>query len=334
MQLDLGINYGAVSTYRYNTNGITLGNGAEQRNCNWIQPLARYQIGDKRLNRQERQAILDVAIEAKGSAQTLRWKDWCDFKTEGATLLGLGDGVKTRFQVVKIYECDEYKVVRPITRPRSIKLLAGDAHTVDLETGVITFATPPPANFPVVIMPFEFDVPVRFEADELSLRFDAWTEDDDIFTLSSTSLVEVRESHLPVFNQCFPDLGILLRLKVDLRTLGGPRFNTARFTTAGGYENSQSYWENARGRWNVGDRALTNAEKDYFLGFFRCCWGAAAAFRFYDWGQDRQVTARFETDELSLRFDAYEPESGEAIYNLSGLSVVELQPLTPLAYTV
>jgi uncharacterized protein (TIGR02217 family) len=183
MKLDLGVNYGAIATYRYKTNVITLGNGAEQRNCGWLQPLARYQIGDKRLNRQERQALLDVDLAANGSAQTFRWKDWCDFKAQEVTLLGLGDGVRTQFQVVKIYQVEDFKVKRPITRPKSITVLAETDNTVDLETGVITFATPPPVNFPVVIAPFEFDVPVRFETDELGLRFDAWTEDDDIARL-------------------------------------------------------------------------------------------------------------------------------------------------------
>jgi uncharacterized protein (TIGR02217 family) len=142
-----------------------------------------------------------------------------------------------------------------------------------------------------------------------------------------------RMTTLPVFNECFPDLGILLKLNVDLRTLGGPRFNTPRFTTAGGYEHSKSYWAEARGRWNVGDRMLNNQEKDYFLSFFRCCWGAACKFRFYDWGQNQTVEARFESDEISLRFDACDQGSGEALYNLSGLPITQVKALTPLAYT-
>jgi hypothetical protein len=81
-------------------------------------------------------------------------------------VLGVGDGVRTEFALVKLYG------------------------TVEPETRRITlsFATPP-ANGATVTAGFLFDVPVRFAEDSLAVDAQTWLAGD----APDVPLVEVRE---------------------------------------------------------------------------------------------------------------------------------------------
>lgn len=337
IQLDLGINYGAIATLRYSTNILTNGSGEEQRNVNWTQPLLKFQIGSKSLDRLELDTLLDFHRQVKGSAAAFRFKDWTDYQAQDQPI-GIGDGTTTTFQLIKAYEVEGFSVRRPITKPIpgsvQINVPGGTTpYVVNTSTGQITFTTAPQSGSRITAS-FEFDVPVRFETDELFHRFNAYQDEDtNLHFLDSLTLLEERQPSPSIFDPYFPDLGILLNLGYDFGTVGGNRYNTSITPISSGYERRDPNWQTPRGRWNIGNRSLLNYEKDYFLAFFRNARGAASRFRFYDWAQQKTLETRFETDELSIRFDAYDFYSGEAIYNLSGLPVLEIAPFTSVSYT-
>jgi len=122
-------------------------------------------------------AILTFYFARRGSYRGFRLKDWTDFTTgpdhTGATTpfdveLGVGDGVKTTFQLVKRYTSGGEVYTRNITKPRAGTVRAGidgveatSGWSVNTATGQLTITTPPAVG-EIVTWGGQFDVPVRF----------------------------------------------------------------------------------------------------------------------------------------------------------------------------
>lgn len=74
----------------------------------------------------------------------------------------------------------------------------------------------------------------------------------------------------------------------DYGETGGPEFNTEVAELSSGHEHRNARWSNGRGRWELGERNIVKADKDYLLAFFRAVRGRTTGFRFKDW-QDFEV---------------------------------------------
>ena len=131
-----------------------------------------------------------------------RWKDWGDYKsclpsgTPSATdqVIGTGDGTTTAFQLVKAYSSGAQSWTRSITKPVSGTVnLALDgieqafSWSLDTTTGLVTFTTAP-ASGVAISAGFEFDVPVRFDTDQLDVTHDI----ERLGSITSIPLIEVR----------------------------------------------------------------------------------------------------------------------------------------------
>ncbi len=108
--------------------------------------------------------------------------------------LGTGNGSLTTFQLVKNYTSGAYSYSREIKKPVSgtVKIylnavLQGSGYSVDYTTGVVTFTAAPGAGV-IVSSDFDFDVPVRFDTDTLSVRADG----PGFFVWDSIPIVEIR----------------------------------------------------------------------------------------------------------------------------------------------
>jgi uncharacterized protein (TIGR02217 family) len=118
-----------------------------------------------------------------GQKHAFRWKDWADFKSCPASRdpvfedqeLGLGDGMTYIFSLVKTYRSGPSKYVRPITKPvvgsvrigiEQDELQEGIDYEVDETTGLVTFSHPPDPDMQITAG-YEFDVPVRFDTDQI-----------------------------------------------------------------------------------------------------------------------------------------------------------------------
>jgi uncharacterized protein (TIGR02217 family) len=128
-----------------------------------------------------------------GKAYGFRFKDWSDYQAVGQNI-GTGNGVLTSFQLTKIYTSGAYNYSREIKKPVSgtVKIylnsvLQSSGYAVDYTTGIITFTTAP-ANTVLVSSDFEFDVPVRFDSDALTVRADG----PGIFVWDSIPIMEIR----------------------------------------------------------------------------------------------------------------------------------------------
>jgi len=181
------IGYGSKGGPGYNTTVVETAGGDESRNQNWS--YARYVFdvayGVKTIPQLE--SLIKMFHVAGGKENGFRFKDRLDFKScdydsviaRTNCTIGTGDGVIAAWQVVKTYTYSGYTRTRRILKLVSATLLVEvngvlktetTHYTVNYNTGIITFTGGNiPAAGHLIKCGFEFDVPVRFEIDELPI---------------------------------------------------------------------------------------------------------------------------------------------------------------------
>lgn len=177
------LSFGAIGGPERRTEIVTLANGFEERNTPWAHSRRRYDAG-LGLRSLDDVALLVSFFEARqGQLFGFRWKDWGDFKScvpcdqpgPQDQLLGMGDGTRDQFQLIKDYPSGDQCYARIVSKPvvGTVRIAVGGdvrADTIDFnvdpETGIVHFATPP-ADGAEVTAGFELDVPVRFDSDRI-----------------------------------------------------------------------------------------------------------------------------------------------------------------------
>lgn len=203
VRLPARLAFGSTGGVERRTEIVTLGSGFERRSTPWAQGRRRYLIGAN-LRSLDDMAALTAFFEARqGRLYGFRFRDFADFKScapsEAITPLdqdlGVGDGARTRFELGKRYGADEAAPERRIHKPvDGTVVIAVDgvqadpaAFEIELTTGVVTFAAPPGAGA-VVTAGFEFDVPVRFDADRIDVTLESFAAG----RMAAVPLIEVR----------------------------------------------------------------------------------------------------------------------------------------------
>ena len=173
------------------TDIVTLASGREHRNARWSQSRRSYDAGYGVKTLDTLHAILVFFEERRGRLYGFRWRDRLDcssgLPSVAATPLdqaiGSGDGTNRVFQLAKTYGGAHAPYTRVITKPVSGTVrvaVAGvekisPAFTCDHSTGLITFAIgQAPAIGAAVTAGFQFDVPVRFDSDDLEVDLSAF----------------------------------------------------------------------------------------------------------------------------------------------------------------
>lgn len=192
-QFPVDISYGTAGGPEFSTDIVVTHGGYEQRNSNWSQARARYNVAYGVKTKAQMQSLITFFRARKGQAEGFRFKDWTDYEAVGQ-LLGTGDGVVTDFQLVKHYTSGSVTQSRTITKPvdGTVKIyldsvLQSSGYTVDLTTGMVSFNTAPGSGV-AVQADFEFDVPVRFATDRLSSSLD----DYGVYSVRDIPLLEIR----------------------------------------------------------------------------------------------------------------------------------------------
>ncbi len=198
------LSFGSVGGPERRTEIVTLANGHEERNSPWAHARRRYDAGVGMRSLDDIETLVAFFEARRGQLYGFRWKDWSDYKScaPSATIgfedqvLGTGDGAQTAFQIVKTYASGPASYTRPITKPVKGSIQVGVARTqvtesvhfdVDYTTGIISFHTPPGAGAEVTAG-FEFDVPVRFDADKVRTSVASFQAGD----MPQVPVVEVR----------------------------------------------------------------------------------------------------------------------------------------------
>lgn len=182
------VSFGSSGGPERRTEIVTLGSGREERNTPWAYGRRRYEAGVGLSTLDELHAVIAFFEARRGRLHGFRWKDHVDFQSCGplgvvsATdqTIGTGDGAQTAFQLVKVYGDAAGSAVRTITKPvaGSVRVAvdgveAMSGWSLDAATGVVTFAAAP-AMGASVTAGFQFDVPVRFDTDRLSVNLAAF----------------------------------------------------------------------------------------------------------------------------------------------------------------
>jgi uncharacterized protein (TIGR02217 family) len=195
---------GSAGGPEFLTSVVPLDSGGEYREQRWSRPLWRYEIAHNIKRIEQIAEIRAFHLARRGRKISFLLKDWIDWSSapDGQSApsmldqpLGTGTGALTTFQLVKRYAdaIDPYD--RAIKWPVAGTLVVAvdgvlkvSGVAVDRGTGVVTL-TPAPAAAAVITAGFQFDVPVRFEDDWLSVSWDTINSR----SAGSIALVEVRE---------------------------------------------------------------------------------------------------------------------------------------------
>lgn len=197
------ISRGASGGPERRTDVVTTASGREERNSRWSHARRRYNVGLGIATLADLHAVIDFFEARRGRLHAFRFRDHSDFKScaPGATpqatdqSIGTGDGVTATFQLSKTYGAPDRPFTREITAPVAGTVLVAVAgvpttqFTVNTTTGLITFnpGHVPPAGA-AVSAGFEFDVPVRFDSDAITINLQHFEAGE----IPEIPLIEVR----------------------------------------------------------------------------------------------------------------------------------------------
>ena len=172
------------------TDIVTLASGREHRNSRWAASRRRYDAGLGVRTVDALHAVVAFFEERRGRLHGFRFRDRVDWRsgppsavpTPFDQAIGTGDGTTTVFALAKTYGGAHAPYRRLIAKPvpgsvrvtvNGIEQTVGASFTCDPATGLVVF-TAPPGFGAAVTAGFDFDVPVRFDTDELEIDLSAF----------------------------------------------------------------------------------------------------------------------------------------------------------------
>lgn len=185
-----GLSFGSIGGPERRTEVVTLSNGFEERNTPWAHSRRRFEAGVGLRTLDDVETLIAFFEARNGRMHGFRWKDWSDYKSGLPSkpvspidqIIGTGDGVKTQFSLSKTYRSGEQSYVRRIDKPVAGTVVAavardpkveGTEFSVDAQNGTVTFTVPPDIGV-TVYAGFEFDVPVRFDTDQIMISLSSF----------------------------------------------------------------------------------------------------------------------------------------------------------------
>jgi uncharacterized protein (TIGR02217 family) len=200
VRLPLALAFGSSGGPECATDVARLASGAESRNARWAGSRRRWEVGGAAVKAVVAHQLVAFFEARRGRMHGFRFRDPLDWKSCAPSqaiaamdqALGIGDGETTEFQLVKRYASGGAFRDRVITKPVEDAVLVavdGVATTgfeVDLATGVVAFNVAP-ADGAALTAGFEFDTPVRFDAD----RLDVMLVGHDAVRVTRAPLVEI-----------------------------------------------------------------------------------------------------------------------------------------------
>jgi uncharacterized protein (TIGR02217 family) len=203
IRFPVAISRGSSGGPERRTEIVTTASGHEERNTRWADSKRRYNAGFGVKSLNDIHEVVAFFEERRGRLHAFRWKDHADFKScapqdaIAATdqAIGVGDGATATFQLVKRYGTGLRDHVRVISKPvaGSVVIAVNGTttanFTLDAATGLITFSGGSiPGTGAEVTAGFAFDVPVRFDTDQLSINLQNFAAGD----IPEIPVVEVR----------------------------------------------------------------------------------------------------------------------------------------------
>lgn len=206
VQFPTDISKGSSGGPRRRTEVVTVGSGFEHRNQRWADSRRFYDAAYGIHTGDDIYAVLEFFEERRGRFHGFRWKDFGDYKScypSQSTAftdqtIGTGDGLTGSFQLIKAYGLSFSPWSRDIKKPVVGTVTIGVAgvlqtetthYTIDYTTGLVTFdAGSIPTLGAAVTAGFEFDVPARFDTDDLIVSY----EHEQVATIDTVPIAEIR----------------------------------------------------------------------------------------------------------------------------------------------
>lgn len=183
----LALGRDAEVTGEVSTAIVASAGGAEMRNAEWAEARMGYDVGPGVRSGADIAALLGFFRARMGPARAFRLRDPFDWQGVDE-LLGTGDGVAQRFQLVRRYGEMVRRITRPVDETVVVKVAGAVVPFAPSEGGVVTLDAPAPPGTAVTAS-FVFDVPVRFAEDRLSVSRATYLAG----VAASVPLIEVRE---------------------------------------------------------------------------------------------------------------------------------------------
>ena len=213
IRLPIDVERGASGGPGFNTTIRALISGFEKRNKNWSVTRGRWDIGYGIITKPSLDGVINTFYAVNGMADGFRFKDWSDFQigdtiTPDITtrqLIGTTDGSTAIYQIFKKYTRGSTSFDRNIT-----KVVAGTARTwvnnieitegagageftIDNNTGLVTLGSTLAAQSGTEVEELcEFDVPVRFNQDQLEINVEGIFSKDSVISIPSIDIIEIR----------------------------------------------------------------------------------------------------------------------------------------------
>jgi uncharacterized protein (TIGR02217 family) len=195
----------AMVTTAFSTEIAESPSGHEQRITSWANARMAYDAGPGIRSEADISALIAFYRDRRGPARGFRFRDPFDASSAGGqtspgfndVTIGLGDGVRTRFALIRPYgaygaapDAQVRRITRPV--PGSVRIAVNGTEFMTGWSlgplGQIDFAAPPAAGA-IITAGFRFDVPVRFASDQLEVSRATFAAGD----ITSIPLIEIRE---------------------------------------------------------------------------------------------------------------------------------------------
>lgn len=192
VRFPVAISFGATGGPERRNEIVTLTSGREKRNARFSQSRHHYDAGTGVRSLRDLHEVLAFFEARRGSLHAFRFRDPFDMKScrpdETVSMLdqavGTGDGTSARFKLTKAYGegSDAYLRNISLPDPATLKIgVNGVAATVsvdfylDQQTSEVVFKPEAiPAAGATISAGYEFDVPVRFDTDRMSVSLTAF----------------------------------------------------------------------------------------------------------------------------------------------------------------
>lgn len=198
-QFPTDISRGATARQRRVVDVVTLRSGHEQRNTIWANSRRTYDVALGLRDLEDIYAVMEFWEARRGRLRGFRFKDWADFTSTNPTTTpsnvdqAMASLTSTTYQLQKVYSAASNPWTRTINKPVEGTVIVrddigpmveGTDYIVEYDTGLIYFGFAP--SNPTA--GFEYDVPVRFEAEDLEVNVALF----DVGSVPAVNMVEVR----------------------------------------------------------------------------------------------------------------------------------------------
>jgi len=182
IQFPTDISFNSVGGPGFSTEVVSFSGGTESRNQNWSRPIEKWNVAYGVKAEADVKTLLEFFMVCQGKAHGFRFKNYADFGvfTPPGSPIGIGTGTLATFQLSKRYTFGgqnyDRKISKPVPGSDTMFWDGGNPQqvwSIDYTTGIITF-DPPPGFGKVVSAVFQFDVPMRFDTDELPVTLSTY----------------------------------------------------------------------------------------------------------------------------------------------------------------